>query len=203
MLIKKKDGMSISPVILSFREYREKHEARIATIVDHDDWVKTRARDIDVDKELLLARDLDKIMRYFREQHTFVGVSSNNIYWNLTRTPIRQILIPAKERGYITLLNPKIIKLEGEDNSYVEACGSIPGKVYAVKRKPYVLISGYTLGKQYIELEYGSKDYYSGGELIHSSYSHQEWIIQHEMDHLDGITIADKATKLIWEFYQL
>jgi len=201
MLIRKKDEMGISPEILSFREYREKHEVRIATIVDHDAWVKTRARDIDIDKELQLARDLDKIMRYFREQHKFVGVSSNNIYWNVTQTPIRQILIPATERRYITLINPKILKLEGEDNNYVESCGSIPGKVYAVKRKSYVSISGYTLEKQYIELEYGSKDYYSGGELIYSLYSHQEWIIQHEMDHLDGITIADKATKLIWEFY--
>jgi len=200
MLHKKKDTTSISPEILSIREFQEKHEVRIATITDNNDWVKARAREIDLDNELQLARDLDKIMRYFREVFSFVGVSSNNIYWNLTQTPIRQLLIPTTERGHITLLNPTILKLEGEDNSYVEACGSIPGKVYAVKRKPYVSISGYTLEKQYVELEYGSRDYYAGGELIYLSYSNKEWIIQHEMDHLDGITIADNATKLIWEY---
>jgi peptide deformylase len=91
--------------------------------------------------------------------------------------------------------------LEGEENGCVEGCGSIPGKVFVVKRKPYVLISGHTLEKQYVELEYGSRDYYTGGELIYSAYNNKEWIIQHEMDHLDGITIADKGTKMIWELH--
>ena len=200
MLLKKKDKMSISPKIFTNREIQEKHKAKIATVVDNNAWVETAACEIDLDKELHLAIELDKIMRCFRELRKFVGVSSNNIYWNLTETPIRQILIPTPERDYISLINPKILKLEGEDNSCVEGCGSIPGKVFAVKRKPYVSISGYTLEKQYIELEYGSKDYYSGGELVYSSYSNKEWIIQHEMDHLDGITIADKGTKMIWEF---
>ena len=89
------------------------------------------------------------------------------------------------------------MKLEGQENKYVEACGSIPNKVYIVKRKPYVSISGYTVEKQYIELEYGSKDYYAGEDLIYSSYSNKEWVIQHEMDHLDGITIKDRGASLI------
>lgn len=196
----RKEKMSAGMETISVPEIQKKHEARIASITDNDNWVKTRAREIDIDTEQHVARNLDNIMRYFREMHQFVGVSSNNIYWNVTQTPIRQILIPADGKVYITLLNPKIIKLEGKDNRYVEACGSIPGKIYAVSRKPYVLISGYTLEKRYIELEYGSKDYYAGGELIHS-YSNKEWIVQHEMDHLDGITILDKGSKVIWEFY--
>ncbi len=201
MLLKKKDKMSISPEIFTIREIQEKHEVKIATVVDNNAWVKTTACEIDPDKELHLAIELDKIMRYFRELRKFVGVSSNNIYWNLTEAPIRQILIPTPERDYISLVNPRILKLEGEENGCVEGCGSIPGKVFVVKRKPYVLISGYTLNKQYIELEYGSRDYYTGGELIYSSYNNKEWIIQHEMDHLDGITIADKGTKMLWELH--
>jgi len=80
---------------------------------------------------------------------------------------------------------------------YVEACGSVPNKVYIVRRKPYVLISGYTIEKERIELEYGSKDFYAGEDPIYSSYSNQEWVIQHEMDHLDGITIKDKGVSLV------
>ena len=186
--------MSTNRVITNIRELQERHEVKIATIVDNNDWVKARAIEIDLNNELHLAEDLDRIMRFIRDLYKFVGVSSNNIYWNLTEVPIRQILIPTAEKVYITVMNPKILKMEGEDINCVEACGSIPGKIYVVKRKPYVSISGFTLEKKYIELEYGSKDYYRGEDLVYSSLN-KEWIIQHEMDHLDGITIQDKGMK--------
>jgi peptide deformylase len=172
----------------------KKYDAELATIDNHYNWVKARAREILLTNELDLARELDIIMRHFREQHHFIGVSSNNIYWNLTPVPIRQILIPIKERQYISLINPEIIRLEGEDIQSIEGCGSIPNEQYVVKRKPYCAISGYTLEEKHIELEYGSKDYYTEQALF-ASCNHKEWIIQHEMDHLDGITIKDKGIK--------
>jgi peptide deformylase len=197
MLFRKKDKTTVIPGIADILGIQEGHGVRIATIVDNNDWVKTKAREIDLDKELHLAKDLDRIMRHIRDLYKFVGVSSNNIYWKLTKAPIRQILIPTTERKYISVINPEILKLEGQENNYVEACGSVPNKVYIVRRKPYVLISGYTIEKQRIELEYGSKDFYAGEDPIYSSYSNQEWVIQHEMDHLDGITIKDKGAALI------
>ncbi len=175
-------------------EILEKYDVRIATIVNHNDWVKTKAREIDLENEQHTGKCLDDIMNYFRELYKFAGVSSNNIYWNLTQIPIRMICIPVTVRKYITVANPKILKLDGKDINSIEACGSIPDNNYIVKRKPYVLISGYTLEKNYIELEYGSKDYDPGEEPVFSSYNNKEWIIQHEMDHLDGITIKDKGT---------
>jgi peptide deformylase len=197
MLFKKKDKTNAQPGIADISGIQDRYEVRIATIVDNNDWVKARAREIDLDEELHLAKDLDRIMRHMRDLHKFVGVSSNNIYWNVTQAPIRQILIPTTERKYISLINPEILKLEGQENNYVEACGSVPRKVYIVRRKPYVLISGYTIEKERIELEYGSKHFYAGEDPIYSSYSNQEWIIQHEMDHLDGITIKDKGTSIV------
>ncbi len=197
MLFKKKDRMTRDAGVADISGIQEEYGLRIATIIDNNDWVRTKAREIDLDKELHLVKDLDKIMRHMKDLHKFVGVSSNNIYWNLTQAPIRQILIPTTERKYISLINPEILKLEGQENSYVEACGSVPNKVYIVRRKPYVLISGYTTGKERIELEYGSKVFYAGEDPICSSYSNPEWVIQHEMDHLDGITIQDKGAVLI------
>jgi len=197
MLFKKKNKITRDSGIADISGIQEGHGARIATIADNKDWVKTKAREIDLDKEIHLAKDLDRIMRHMRDLHKFVGVSSNNIYWSLTQTPIRQILIPTMERKYISVVNPEILKLEGQENKYVEACGSIPKKVYIVKRRPYVSISGYTLDKKYIELEYGSKDFYAGEDPIYSSYVNPEWVVQHEMDHLDGITIQDKGDALI------
>jgi len=197
MLFKKKDKITRDSGIADISGIQERYGLRIATIVDDSDWVKAKARAIDLDKELHLAKDLDRIMRHMKDLYKFVGVSSNNIYWNLTQTPIRQILIPTTERKYISVINPEILKLEGQENSYVEACGSVPNKVYIVRRKPYVLISGYTTEKNRIELEYGSKDFYAGEDPIYSSYSNPEWVIQHEMDHLDGITIQDEGAVLI------
>jgi len=179
---------------MHIHEMLEKYNVRIATIVNHNDWVKTKAREIDLDNELHLAKNLDKIMKYFRELNKFVGVSSNNIYWNLTQTPVRVVYIPTTERKYITIVNPKILKLEGKDINSVEACGSVPDNNYTVKRKPYVSTSGYTLEKKYLELEYGSKNHDIGEEPVFSSYNNKGLIIQHEMDHLDGITIKDKGT---------
>ena len=197
MLFKNRDKINATSGSADISGIQEKYEVRIATIADNNDWVKAKAREIDLDKELHLAKDLDRIMRHMRDVYKFVGVSSNNIYWNLTQWPIRQILIPTTERKYISVINPEILKLEGQENSYLEACGSVPNKVYIVRRKPYVLISGYTIEKERIELEYGSKDFYAGEDPIYSSYSNPEWVIQHEMDHLDGITIQDKGAVLI------
>jgi peptide deformylase len=186
--------MSKAAQDIPLRELQEKNGVRLATIVDDEDWVKAKAREIDLGSELDLAGLLDGIMRHFREKHLFVGVSSNNIYWNLTPTPIRQILIPTEKRRYISLINPKILKLAGKDIPCVEACGSIPRGNYLVKRKPYVLISGYTLEKEYIELEYGSKRHTGGEGPVMTTFRNKEWIIQHEMDHLQGITIKDIGT---------
>ena len=197
MPFKEKDKKTVSPEAAGIHSMLEKYGLKIATISDNAAWVKATAREIDLNKEMHLARDLDRIMQYFRGLYKFVGVSSNNIYWNLTPIPIRQILIPTTDKKYISVINPKILKLEGQENKCAEACGSIPNKVYIVKRKSYVSICGYTLDKQCVELEYGSKDFYAGEDLIYSSYTNKEWVIQHEMDHLDGITIKDKGISLV------
>lgn len=173
-------------------EMMEEYDAQIATIVDHNDWVSARAREIDLDNELHLAEYLAEIMAYSKELYQFAGVSSNNIYWNLTPVPIRAMYIPIG-REFVTMINPKILNTEGKAFNSVEGCGSIPGNVYVVKRKPYLSVSGYTPEKKYIELEFGSKDYEAGEDPVLSSYSSRASVVQHEMDHLDGITIKDKG----------
>ncbi len=170
------------------------YNLKIATIIDHNDWVKTRAREIEPDSEWHLAVKLDKIMQYFKELHKFAGASSNNITWNRTTTPIRVIHIPATERKHLTLVNPKVMELTGREINSVEGCGSIPDQHYLVKRKSTISISGYTVEKKYIELEYGPTDDKPDEKPVFSSYHNKASIVQHEMDHLDGITIKDKGT---------
>lgn len=166
------------------------YEAEIATIVNHNDWVRTKAKAVRLDREMHVALELDRIMRHFRTVYRFAGVASNNIYWNLTQTPIRVMTVPAA-RDFITLVNPVILEMEGTDVLSIEGCGSVPDGSYVVKRKPYVAVGGYTTKNEYVELEYGSKDFASDGDPMFASYKNKEWVIQHEMDHLDGITIMD------------
>lgn len=173
-----------------------KHEAKVATIHENSDWVYAKAREVDLEREMQMAKDLDALMRHFRQMYKFVGVSSNNIYWTGTPTPIRQILIPDDGFQYLTLLNPEIITMEGKDIQCIEGCGSIPGEIYVVKRKSYVMISGYTLEKQYIKISYGLKNFTPREEIMFGSYNSKAWIVQHEMDHIEGITIKERGTKV-------
>lgn len=174
------------------------YEVRIATLEDHPEWVKTPARTVDMDDERHLAVIIDRVMRYYRNRYRFAGVSSNNIFWNLTPAPIRAILIPLSPGEYITVLNPVLAELGGKSYTNIESCGSIPDFTgYAVPRNPYAAVSGYSLEKEYIELEYGNKDFLTNEPFILASYYPNGWVVQHETDHLDGITIKDKGTP--WE----
>ncbi len=175
-------------------EISEKYGVELATIVNHYDWVKAAAGEIDLHNELHLAVAFDSIMKRLKGVYPFAGVSSNNFYWNLTHKPIRIIFIPLHEGNYITVVNPKIMKLEGKDIYSVEGCGSIPDYQYMVKRKPAVSVAGYTLAKEYIELEYRSETDGADEGPVLLSYNVKGFIVQHEMDHLDGITIRDKGT---------
>ena len=181
-------------VIMALTEISEKYEAYIATVANYPDWVRTKAREIDLETELNIAETFDRIMKTVKAVYPFAGVSSNNMFWNLTVSPVRLIYIPLNDGEYITLINPNILKLEGEDIDSVEGCASVPDNQYMVKRKPVVRLGGYTLQKKYSEIEYKSEidRTYDGPVLL--SYQVKGFIVQHEMDHLEGITIKDKGS---------
>ncbi len=172
----------------------EEYNLKIATLVDHHKWVRTRAREINLDADWHLAVKLDTIMKYFRGLYRFAGASSNNITWNLTKTPIQAILIPTTDKKYLSLINPKVLRLEGKEITSIEGCGSIPDQHYLVKRNSNISISGYTVEKKYVELYYGPTEDQPDEKPVLSSYHNKASIVQHEMDHLGGITIKDKGT---------
>lgn len=161
-----------------------RHGALLATVDQNEKWVRARARELDLANEMDIAWALSRIMGYFQQLHDFAGVSSNNIYWETTDTPVRIICVPFNQT-YVTVINPKYERLAGKSVDSTERCGSIPNFSCVVKRKTFVAVSGYNLDGDYIELEYGSKR--GEGPRCDS------WIIQHEMDHLDGVLIKDRA----------
>ncbi len=179
----------MTPVHESIAEW----DAGIATIDKRPEWVYARAQEIDTAEKSNPAGAIDLLLRHFRKVYGFAGVSSNNIYWNRTKTPARVICVPSPDGGFVTLINPNILKLKGKRFQSIEGCGSIPDGVYQVKRLSYVLVSGYGLNNSYLELEYEMDVLKEGDSPVIASHRHKGWVVQHEMDHLDGITIKEKG----------
>jgi peptide deformylase len=80
----------------------------------------------------------------------------------------------------MVLINPKIIEAESFEISE-EGCLSIPGYSLPIKRKAKILLQGTLL---------------DGRELRREFEGLQARVLQHEIDHLNGITIVDHLSSL-------
>ncbi|NMW84900.1 peptide deformylase [Peptoniphilus sp. AGMB00490] len=78
------------------------------------------------------------------------------------------------------MINPEIIEKEGEEVS-LEGCLSVPGKQGSVKRAKDVKV-------RYNDLY--------GEEKIMEAEDFLARILQHEIDHLDGVLYTDKAIEM-------
>lgn len=103
-----------------------------------------------------------------------VGLAANQV-------GLRQRIALVKEvptDNVLVLVNPEIIKRGAVTNVKNEGCLSYPGKVLAVERSNKVMV-------KYQDLH--------GADLIANFSGYVARIIQHEVDHLDGITILDRG----------
>lgn len=92
----------------------------------------------------------------------------------------KRIIVVDPGDQLIQLINPVIIYSEGEQNGS-EGCLSVPGKVGWVKRAQKVIVKGLNPSGEMIEIE--ALDFLAR-------------ILQHEIDHLDGILFPDKASRI-------
>jgi len=93
-----------------------------------------------------------------------VGVSLRVIVVNLEPEPF-------------TLINPSLVSFSGEDYD-MEGCLSLPGLFATVKRHSRVTVKGLNLKGKKVTVE-------ADGLLSR--------VLQHEIDHLEGILIIDRA----------
>jgi peptide deformylase len=87
---------------------------------------------------------------------------------------------PEETKRLYEVINPEIIKLKGEDVDK-EGCLSIPGIAADVKRATYSLV------------KYQDR---FGKEVRLKTYDFLARIFQHELDHLQGWLMTDKAEQL-------
>ncbi len=92
-----------------------------------------------------------------------------------------RLIVVKDETEYIQLVNPTIIKAAGEQLS-LEGCLSLPGIYGMVKRPEHIVIRALD----------------SSGETIEMKALHRlAAAFAHEIDHLEGILMTDKAVRIL------
>lgn len=87
-----------------------------------------------------------------------------------------------KNWRYFVFINPEVIKLSGKKVRATEGCLSIPKKYGVVPRAEKIRVRAYD--------EHGKKFERGASQLFAR-------LIQHEIDHLEGILYIDRAEKII------
>lgn len=97
--------------------------------------------------------------------------------------PRRLIVVDSREQGAspLTLVNPRVVDAAPGTERAEEGCLSIPGLRDVVERPASVVVEGMDLDEQPVRLE-------ADGLLGR--------ILQHEIDHLDGVLFLDRLTPL-------
>lgn len=128
-----------------------------------------------VAQEIKLSKKTDflikEMMRVMRKAHG-VGIAAPQL--GISQ---RVIVIAPNDYKPTALINPKIIKSEGEQIGE-EGCLSIPGLYGDVKRANYVEVEAMD---------------YKGRELVFELEGMPARVVQHEIDHLDGILFTDRV----------
>jgi peptide deformylase len=114
-----------------------------------------------------------------------IGLAANQV-----GRPIRLIVFDVtpreQERNPSVLINPEIIETEGEQ-IIEEGCLSVPDYYSEVKRKAKVTVQGLNAQGKPVEI---------CGEGVLAT------VLQHEIDHLDGILFIDRISALKRSLYK-
>jgi peptide deformylase len=126
-----------------------------------------------IDKEI---KNLVKEMKKIMIQQNGVGLAANQIGKNLS------IFVAYDNKKFYTFINPEIVKFFGKEKIMEEGCLSVPNVWGQIKRYEGVVVS-------YQDL-FGKKKKLKAKGLLAQ-------IIQHEIDHLNGVLFIDKAIEVI------
>jgi len=91
------------------------------------------------------------------------------------------VVKPDKEKAAQVMINPVIVEKSEELVDSDEACFSVPYKYGKVKRHKEIKV-------QFLDL--------NNNNITGMAYDIESFIIQHEIDHLDGILFTDKCEEI-------
>jgi peptide deformylase len=137
-----------------------------------DPVLKTRASPVESFDGALsyLAEEMLATMR----EHEGVGLAANQV------GRLKRILVAAVEDEEFVLVNPVVKESAATTEKELEGCLSIPGIQVEVERPTQIMVSAQDASGNPRELE-------ASGLLAR--------ILQHEIDHLDGVLILDRTDR--------
>ncbi|MFO7951700.1 MAG: peptide deformylase [Bacillota bacterium] len=141
---------------------------------DNHPTLRTHAQEVKKINSPVL-RLLDDMLETMRDA-SGVGLAANQV-----GVPKRILVAANGEEGVYELINPFCEKAEGEALG-VEGCLSVPGCYGEVPRSEKIVVKALNREGQPVKLAL---------EGLAAR------IIQHEMDHLDGVLFTDKAARMI------
>ena len=142
-----------------------------------------RERSKEIDRDFLLKPETQKLMVEMIDtmyQDDGAGLAAPQIGKNIRICVIGQEADKKLTKDLI-LVNPVWEKISKKTNLDTEGCLSVPGVFGRVKRFSKIYVTA--LDRKANKIEFEAKNFFAR-------------VIQHEVDHLDGILFIDKATDI-------
>ena len=156
-------------------ETMRKREEALAQVVQYGDPVlKSRASTV-TEFDEALSEEIDRMVHLMHDG-LGVGLAATQV-GKLRRLLVFQTNADAEPQA---LVNPEIEWLSDEVEVMTEGCLSIPRVVVDVERPLFARVSGQDA---------------SGERMLIEASGHEARVLQHEIDHLDGILILDRTER--------
>ncbi len=137
-----------------------------------------RERSVEVPVEEITTKEfqdyLDKLIRTMKVEDG-IGIASPQVGIN------KRVFIAHVKRQVMAFINPEIIKASDASVQTEEGCLSVPGVWGLVTRPKRVTIKATDRHGRKMELDLKNMD---------------AVVVQHELDHLDGVLFVDKVTEI-------
>jgi peptide deformylase len=156
-------------------ETRRRRAEALAQVVQYGDPVlKSRASDV-TEFDQALAEEIERMIHLMKDG-LGVGLAANQV-GRLRRLLVFQSNPDATPQA---LVNPEIEWLSEETETMIEGCLSIPRVVVDVERPVFARVSGQDQ---------------TGEPVMIEASGYEARILQHEIDHLDGVLILDRTDR--------
>ena len=162
----------------------------INCLVDHNPVITKKLKEVSIEEGRVIATELFQILN---KRGDGIGLAANQV-------GIDAQVAVVNVREPVVLINPKIID-KSDEISYYEGCLSFPKHGIRTKRYKNIIVKSADVDCQY---------YFSGAESAKNAKGTWETAkkhdteqrlleaicVQHEIDHLNGLTIHDREKKL-------
>lgn len=152
-------------------------------LITDESFLRQVSQPVSVGEGLRIGRDMHTfLLKYNKERQSNKGIGLSAVQVGLLK---RVVIINLPSLGKLTFVNPRITKHSDFQIPFTEGCLSLPGKEVSTYRYPWIEVQADNQPKQ-IFGNHGMKR----GDVLHAI------VIQHEIDHLDGILITDRTKDL-------